>query len=260
MKNTKAPSVISFCLLLLISLSGCKVYRQNIILKSDNEINEAAFETELSKVEAAYPLKVGDRLNIEVFTNKGERVFDPNLELSQGGAGMQGRPNTEFQIFPDSTLMLPVIGAVEPVGYSVEGLQEMLIEEFRKVYIDPYVRVNVINRRVIVLGALGGQVVPLQNENMNLLEVLALAGGLNRDAKGGNIRLIRGDLSNPSVQLINLHTIDGMQKANLDVLPGDVIYVEPVRRVFNETLRDVAPVIGLVTNVITLLIVTNVIN
>jgi len=67
--------------------------------------------------------------------------------------------------------------------------------------------------------------------------------------------LIRGDLQNPSVQIIDLSTIEGMRKAALNVEPGDIVYVEPIRRVFLEALADYLPVFGAVTSVLTTYIV-----
>jgi polysaccharide export outer membrane protein len=90
--------------------------------------------------------------------------------------------------------------------------------------------------------------VALTNDNMNLIEVLAEVGGIPQTGKAHNIRLIRGDLSNPSVQVIDLTTIDGMRKASLQVEPNDIIYVEPLRRVFIEAFADVAPIIGTIAN------------
>jgi len=241
-------------------MSSCKVYRQNIILQTESDIKSANFKEEISKIQGAYKIQAGEKLNIEVYTNDGERVIDPNLELNSvtgGGAGGGGRsiPDKEFEVLPNGNAVLPLLGVTKLEGYSIAGLQEMLKEEYSEYYIQPYVRVRPLNRRVVVLGALGGQVIPLENEKMTVLEVLALSGGLNRDSKGRNIRLIRGPLDDPSVQLINLATIEGMQNANLQVLPNDIIYVEPIRRIFTESVRDIAPVIGIVTNVVTLFIV-----
>ena len=246
-------------LVLILSMSSCQVYRQNIILQTEADIKTEQFEEEVSKIEGAYKIQAGDQLNIEVYTNKGERVLDPNLELNAltggGGGGGMFMPDKIFEVLPDGTAIMPLIGKVKIEGYSIAGAQEKLLEEYSNYYIQPYVRIRPLNRRVVVLGALGGQVIPLENERMTLLEVLALSGGLNRDSRGQNIRLIRGPLEDPAVQVINLATIDGMQKANLEVLPNDIIYVEPVRRIFTESVRDIAPFVGIVTNVVTLFIV-----
>ncbi|HET8858605.1 MAG TPA: polysaccharide biosynthesis/export family protein [Marivirga sp.] len=235
------------------------MYKQNIILQTESDIKSENFKEEVAKIEGAYSIQPGEKLNIEVYTNKGERVIDPNLELTAitGGAAGGGRlmPDKEFEVLPNGNAILPLLGETKVAGYSIAGLQEKLINEYSEYYIKPYVRVRPLNRRVVVLGGIGGQVIPLENEKMTVLEVLALAGGLDRDSKGRNIRLIRGPLDDPSVQIINLATIEGMQKANLNVLPNDIIYVEPVRRIFTESVRDIAPIIGVVTNVVTLFIV-----
>ncbi len=95
----------------------------------------------------------------------------------------------------------------------------------------------------------------MYNDNMNLIEVLAEVGGITEAGKAQNIRLIRGDLSNPSVQIIDMSTIEGMRKASLQVEPNDIVYIEPVRRVFFEALRDVGPILSALTSVATIYLV-----
>ncbi len=240
------------------------MYKQNIILQTDENIESEKFKNEIAKAESAYQIKASDKLSIEVYTNKGERILDPNLELgsmgSGGGGQAQLRPSKEFEVLPNGEINLPLVGAINVEGFSIRSLQEHLKTLYSETYIDPFIRIEAINRRVIVLGALGGQVIPLENEKMNLLEVLALSGGLTKDSKGNNIRLIRGSLDNPAVQIINLSTIEGMQQASLDVMPNDIIYIEPLRRVLTESIRDVAPILGIITNVVTLFIVIQSLN
>jgi polysaccharide export outer membrane protein len=89
---------------------------------------------------------------------------------------------------------------------------------------------------------------------MNLIEVIALSGGVQNNERASNIRLIRGDLNNPEVHIIDLSTIEGMTKANLHVQPNDIIYIEPVRRVLTESLQEVTPFIGLISSVITIVV------
>lgn len=248
------PRLIAFGLA-LFSLSACKVYRQNIILQTDGNINTERFIQQVAEAEGAYLIQPGDRLNIEVYTNKGERVIDPNLELMEGVNNIQGQPSKVFQVFPDGAVVLPMLGAIQTKTHTIKSFQKVLENEYSAFYITPFVRVEATNHRAVVLGAPGGQVIPLAQQNMTLLEVLALAGGLDNTSKGTDIRLIRGPLDNPAVQQIDLSTIDGMRKANLAIMPNDIIYVEPQRRIFNESVRDAAPAIGIITNIVTLLIV-----
>jgi len=108
-----------------------------------------------------------------------------------------------------------------------------------------------VNKRVVVLGAPGGQVIPLLNENMHLVEVLALAKGINNDGKAQNIRVLRQE----KVFLVDFSTYDGYLKNNIVIEPGDVVYVEPVRRPFFEGVRDYGILVSLATSISTLVLV-----
>ena len=156
-------------------------------------------------------------------------------------------------------MKLPMVQEVKLAGYTLLEADSILQLEYEKFYHDSYVITQVTNNRVFVLGAIGGAdggtVVPLLNDNMNLIEVLAQVGGVPQTGKAHNIRLIRGDLSNPSVQLIDLTTIEGMRRASLQIEPNDIVYVEPIRRVFFEAFRDVAPIIGTLSSLATLFVI-----
>ena len=61
------------------------------------------------------------------------------------------------------------------------------------------------------LGAIESQVVPLNNENTSLVEVLAASGGLKPEARVQNIKLIRG----AEVYRVDLSTVSGMYEKNM---------------------------------------------
>lgn len=237
---------------LILAVFSCKSYQANILFKVDEE-----GMGELSKVvmEAGdnYVVSGNDHLQIEVFTNKGEELIDPNNALNSPTGDIDTSPPV-YIVKPDGTVNLPIIGSAKLDGMTIPEVSAHLEEKYSVYYKDPFVQTKYLNKRVIVLGATEGKVIPLENEGMNLLEVLALAGGLNNNARGNNIRLIRGDLSNPQIQVIDLTTVEGMARANLEIQPNDIVYVEPVRRPFAESLRDVLPLLGLVTSVLALVV------
>jgi polysaccharide export outer membrane protein len=86
---------------------------------------------------------------------------------------------------------------------------------------------------------------------MRLAEVLALAKGVTNDGRASNIRVIRGD----DVMLADFSTIDGYRRSNFLMKPGDIVYVEPVRRPFIEGLRDYSPLISIVASLATLVVI-----
>jgi polysaccharide biosynthesis/export protein len=245
---------IFFLLSLVILCSGaCQTYRQNILFRTDQEIIPERVRAASIEASRNYQIQANDLLKVEVFTHKGERIIDPDFELSAN----LGRSNTTssrdrtFMVQSDGLVDLPIAGPVQLSGLTLEQANKMLEEVYSSHYKDVYVTTNYVNKRVVILGANGGQVLPLTNENMHLIEVLAMYGGVGNNARAHNIRLIRGDLNDPEVRLIDLTTIEGMKKSNLQVRPGDIIYVEPVRKPLHETIRDIAPVLSFVTSVTT---------
>jgi polysaccharide export outer membrane protein len=73
---------------------------------------------------------------------------------------------------------------------------------------------------------------------MNLFEVIALGGGLTNTAKAYNIRIVRGDLNNPEITVVNLATVKSMKETIVNIMPYDIIYIEPVRKPVTESISD----------------------
>lgn len=241
-------------------------------------VDTAKLRRAVNRTARNYTIHPNDLLNVQVFTNKGEKLIDPNGELrfgvpgtgsstiaapvgatssrGSGGSAAAAVPgSTQFVVQADGTVRLPLVDRVALQGLSLIQADSVLKIRYSEYYKEPFIKTAVTNNRVIILGAPGGLVVNLANDNMNLLEVLALAGGPDGGAAGGstgiarnggridNIRIIRGDLKNPQVQFINLNTLEGMRRGNLQVEPNDIIYIQPVRRPLLDNLVDAAPVL-----------------
>ena len=283
-------------LLFFSSCASSQYYQKRTLFRltdsQGRQLDSTKLRLAVNRSERNYIIQPNDYIEVRVNTNKGERILDPNGELQFGlptgtlpsrsvtspiSAGNNGTRNTgrnngqgaganagsnagasEFLVYADGTTVLPMVGRVRVSGLSLLQADSMLATRFNEYYKDAFVTTRVTNNRVIVLGAAGGQVIALTNDNMNLLEVLALAGGI--DGGGGqggtgsfyrnggradNIRIIRGDLKNPRVQQVDLSTLDGMRRASLQVEPNDVIYVEPIRRPLLDALNDAGPLISL---------------
>lgn len=254
---------------------------------ADGVVDTAKLRRAVNRTARNYTIHPNDLLNVQVFTNKGEKLIDPNGELrfgaagiggsgsgltpavSSGGAGgsVGGAPatipgSTQFVVQADGTVRLPLVDRVSVQGLSLIQADSVLKIRYSQYYKEPFIKTAVSNNRVIILGAPGGRVVNLANDNMNLLEVLALVGGPDGGAGGGgtgiarnggridNIRIIRGDLKNPQVQFVNLNTLEGMRRGNLQIEPNDIIYIQPVRRPLIDSLVDSAPIFGLASTIL----------
>jgi len=147
-------------------------------------------------------------------------------------------------------IKLPIIGRTKLAGLTIREAELMLEEKYAEFYNKPFVMLNVTNRRVIVFPGTGSDasVINLTNNNTTLLEALALAGGIST-GKANRIKLIRGDIKDPQVYLIDLSTIEGMTQANMVIQANDIIYVEPVLKFTRTILAELNPIIGILTSI-----------
>jgi polysaccharide export outer membrane protein len=234
------------------------------MFRTNNKIrNKEALKAATVQAEKNYVIQKNDFLTIQVYTNKGEVIIDPNYEIlrERGSTTANlalGNEKPKFLVQSDGYIRFPMIDPIKLDGYTLAQTDSILRRQYEKYYKDVFVITQYLNKRVFVLGGSsafgGGKVIPLQNENMHLIEVLAMVGGIGNDARASNIRLIRGDLKDPQVFVIDLRTIEGLKNANLIIEPGDIIYIEPIRRVALETLRDILPFLSFITTVLTLIL------
>ncbi|GAB4395318.1 MAG: hypothetical protein OHK0053_02080 [Microscillaceae bacterium] len=271
-------------LTLIAGLFGCQVYNQNIMFKTKASIitQQDSIRAVQNNAERNYLIQKNDIIEVRVFTDSGEVIIDPprigeinNLQnqllqpgfqnqLNMGG-GTEGNtlplqfPN--FLVKQDGFAKLPKVGEVKLEGLTLDQADRLLEQKFEEFYPGPFVRTRYTNKRIFVFKGNTGTIFPLRNEKINLIEVLAQTGGMSENLRASNIRLIRGDLSNPSVYLINLKTFEGVSQQNLTIEPNDIVYVEPIRKSFLEALRDITPVLSFLTTTLTfILLVDNISN
>jgi len=212
----------------------------------------AALKEQMDTAEKNYTIQRYDQLDFEVYTNKGEKIVDPEFQTGTGkGEQSSIVEKPTYGVDVNGIAKFPLVGEVKLDGLTIRQAEEILQQAYAKYYTDPYVVLRYTNKRVIVLGAPGGQVIPLPNENTHLVEVLALAKGLSNDARAQNIRILRGD----QVYVADLSTFDGYVKNNIPIQSGDVVYVEPIRRPVSESVRDYAPILSVIATLTTLIVV-----
>ena len=243
------------------------------MFQDDQDVIADSVSHQISTLKKSYVLKKDDYISLKVLTNNGEQLIDPTGQLKQSIDGVSKNDQVEYLIRQDGTVRLPLIGSIELEGLTLEEATLALEEKFNTFYSETFCLVKVTNKRVFVLGAargaagginvagnVQGLVVDLENENMNLIEVLALSGGVDRLSKVNKIRIIRGDLSNPNVYVVDLSTIEGMRKSDLQIQPNDIIYIEQYNKVVSQTISEITPVLGFIGSIANFIILVLLIN
>ncbi|MFM1998443.1 MAG: hypothetical protein RL204_390 [Bacteroidota bacterium] len=206
----------------------------------------------LDSTNKEFKISPSDLLNVAVYTNEGAIVFEATSSRERMMVTMES--TVSFLVESDGMVELPILGRIQAQGLTIQEFQKSVEEKFQSQFVKPFCVTKVINRRVLVFNGQGsaGKVVPLENNNIRLVEAIALSGGLGSRANASKIKVIRRTKDDNLVFLVDLSTIEGLDMANMIVQNGDVIYVESTKNLGSEALNDVTPIVSLVTSVLLL--------
>jgi polysaccharide export outer membrane protein len=245
--------------LLLFSASSCRtLYPNEMFQQKDYQF----FELAKKKIEE-YVIEPGDELTLEVYSRDGFKLVD----VLGGGFGNQsglagassstnagGATKHAYIVDKEGFAKLPVLGMLYVKGYTQNELENQLAQRYASLFVNPFVILRVANRRVFVFRGETAAVIELNNSPTLLPEVLAKAGGLSRQLKAYNIKIIRGDLANPQVRIINLSTLEGLRTADLTVQSNDIIYIEQKRTPVNDALILITPFVTAITTAVSVIL------
>ncbi|MBN1337607.1 MAG: SLBB domain-containing protein [Deltaproteobacteria bacterium] len=158
---------------------------------------------------SAYVVGTGDLLDIRVFN-------EPDLSGT-------------FRVHDGDVLALPLLGEVGVAGLTVSSLDDTLTRLYGERYlVRPDVTIQVTeygSRAVQVLGAVGKPGVVYLQRPTRMLELLALAGGLNAEKAAREIHVQRTvDGASQSIVLKMDEVLAGGE-GNIEIRAGDVVNV-----------------------------------
>lgn len=154
-----------------------------------------------------YKLGVGDKLRIEVYKD---------TQLSQN-----------VEIRPDGKITLPLVGDIDANGRTPGQLRETLVTELKTYMTNPVVTVIVVDVKLPVAYVMGAVnhpgAVTLQDNQLTVLQALALAGGL-KDFASKDIKILRR--SGTGEKAANFNYKDAIHgSAPVYLHPGDTVVV-----------------------------------
>ncbi len=133
-------------------------------------------------------------------------------------------------VLPDGSVRFPLIGQLEVEGKSVASLEKELMGKLKKFIPDPVLTISVIKTNSMMIYVIGKVNHPGRFEissNIDVLQALSVAGGLNPFAKEKEIGIYRK--VNGQTNIFNFNYKEVAEGMNLDqnimLQRGDVIVV-----------------------------------
>lgn len=208
-------------LLYLIFFTSCAT--QNLLTQSKNMVANTPAEDSIFAFNPhyAYRLHKDDKINLSVWDND---------DLSVGsiyGIYNSNEVYGKWLMLDDSGYVaIPKLGNVNLAGFTAAEVKAKLTTAFKKWIVNPVVDVKVMNKEVTILGELktpGKYAV--EKESNTLLEVIGMAGDFDFYANKKQVQVIRIVNSQPVAYTVNLTEMSQYTAANVQIHPGDIIYV-----------------------------------
>jgi polysaccharide export outer membrane protein len=185
-----------------------------------------------------YRIQPGDIVSFELYTNEAAIM----LEVTTGATFNADLKKTNIQYVVDVEGMVefPIIGNQKIGGLTLGEAQKNVEALYDFQFINPYVQLRVLNRRVLVFGNPPGmgKVLTLGSETISVIEAIANAGGIGVDALAEDVRLIRYQNGIRTVYNMDLSTIEGTKYAMMSVESGDIIYLQRRKNIAEQIAND----------------------
>lgn len=220
-------------LMLPFLLVACQSYKNVPYLQDAEVIGQ------VGQQEKMYDAKImpKDLLTIVVSCTSPELAMPFNLTVASSANIAVNNMNTTVQpilqtylVSNKGTVDFPVLGELKLGGLTKKEAEQLIVERL-KPYIKetPIVTVRMVNYKISVIGEVARPgTFTINNEKVNLLEALAMAGDMTVHGIRDNVKLIRED-TNGKQQIITLD----LNKAETILSPyywlqqNDIVYVTP---------------------------------
>jgi len=237
-------------LVCVFSMSSCTIMSvtKGRMFKTPLDYQYGSFDQE--QLIGKYKIAVDDVIKIEMYANDGYNFMSltgGDLRRTNAMNGNNDRYNS-FKVRSDGTVKIPIIGKVKVEGLTLDELESNFEKLLESQFQSPFVLAEINNRRIFVFSGISeAMVYVLENENTTLLNFIASSGGMPPQSNASKIKIIRGDLKDPEVFLVDLSTIEGMKEAQLTMQAGDIVYIEPFINYASIITTDILNILSVLT-------------
>ena len=182
-----------------------------------------------------YKIKIqpDDELIITITSTLPEATAMYNLPLGnpslKGNINATQSPRIQTHIVDrNGMIQLPVLGEIQAAGLSTKELEAVIKNRVSEHVKDPFVRVEMINFTVNVMGEVRApQRIVVGKERFSVLDALAAAGDLTEYGKRDNVLVIRTENGKSTYHRLNLTDSSIYASPYFYLQQNDVVYVEP---------------------------------
>jgi polysaccharide export outer membrane protein len=159
-----------------------------------------------------------------------------------------------YDVKPDGTIILPVVGVISVEGKTLEETRKILQEEFSKHYKNGILECKLLSFKFTVIGEVKTPGTYINYNNyLTVLEAIGRAGGIGDYGNRDRVLVVRPFDKGTKTFRLNLQDKNLLSSEAYFLLPNDVVIVEPLKqKIFNMNLPTISFVISTFTATITM--------
>ncbi len=206
----------------LLFLGGCAGTSDYDLLQTEKDTKQENLRVTAGSIE--YLILPQDRLAVSLYKDPAD-----SPEIATNGELGQSMNRQGILVNAAGYISMPLIGKVKVGGLTQTQAADHITKRYKKYLNTPSVYVEVMNKRLIVVGEVKKPgVIPMTNEKMNLFEAIAHAGDLTDSAVRDSVTIISNNrVRGIQMRTIDLTNFDTMRYASLMLRPNDIVYVKP---------------------------------
>jgi polysaccharide export outer membrane protein len=190
-----------------------------------------------SVLDYRYKINVNDNLFVSIVSTNPEMnaIYNP---ATVGGAGPNSGANVwatqssqfvyGYLVDLDGSITLPTIGKIHVLGLTVPACEAEIQEKATQYLKDVTAKVRLLNYKITVIGeVLNPGVYFNYNQEFTVFDALAMANGSKNTAALDNVLVIREYGNKSQTFRLNLNSANVLTSEAYNILPNDVIIVQP---------------------------------
>ncbi|MDV3955439.1 polysaccharide biosynthesis/export family protein [Elizabethkingia anophelis] len=196
-------------------------------------------DTEYPVAEApALRLQKNDRVSIQVSAKSLELAAPFNTVAGTYKVGTDGSISTGvdqssnaqgYLIDREGNIAFPVLGNLHVEGLTLEEVRDLVRDKLinNKLINEPIVKVEILNFKISIAGAIGNRVFEVPDGRMTLLEAITKAGGLTLNAAPDKVTVIREEDGVRRKIVTNIESQEVFNSPAYYLKQNDIVYIEP---------------------------------
>jgi len=181
-----------------------------------------------------YHIQPGDYLYIRLFTmdKDANEIFS---DMSGGGSIYAS--STDQSVYLNSYLVsdsgfvnFPLLGKIKAGGLTISDIERQIYNIMLNEVNNPGVVVRLVNFKVTILGEVKNPGTYTINQNrVTIFQALSMANDLTTYSNRNSVKLLRKKNEQTFVYVLDLTKKDILNSEFYYLLPGDIVYVEPLK-------------------------------